>query len=328
LFSPDPSKTFNRGYTRYFLSGGGEKMASMDTPKSIGEPVGSVVSLERGFFRTDCSNLQNGDGLCFFARNGTLTGFRVERIENGSIIPSSMKGLAKGVQLYRNHSIALTRQLQKVSGQRRIAVEITYIHDGDTVRLEAEDEDGNRAEWTRMVAYEEPTDRSMAREVVAKQLTSTGNTPFRITRLGIGDRIGFLPVSVLNGCRRQILEELLKVRDKNYLRESRPLIQNEVPYPDRKLDFHANVFNAHARRFYSRHGSEVIEPAFEALPEVTGREVMRTRYCLRHELDACLKRKGARHFKEPLQIMDGHHAYLLKFDCDACRMSLIFLGKR
>ena len=83
--------------------------------------------------------------------------------------------------------------------------------------------------------------------------------------------------------------------------------------------------NEHARLFYKRHGAEVMESAFEILSEITGREVMLTRYCIRYELDACLKSGySSRQVKEPLRIGDGHHAYLLKFDCEACRMSLIF----
>ncbi|MEN6638748.1 MAG: peptidase U32 family protein, partial [Smithella sp.] len=42
-FSPEPDRTFNRGYTQYFLSGGKEKVASPDTQKSIGQPVGEIT---------------------------------------------------------------------------------------------------------------------------------------------------------------------------------------------------------------------------------------------------------------------------------------------
>ena len=104
---------------------------------------------------------------------------------------------------------------------------------------------------------------------------------------------------------------------------------NSIPYPEKQLDYRANVLNEHARSFYKRHGAEILEPAFETLSEKTGKEVMRTRYCLRYELDACLKSGQSRcQLKEPLRISDGHHAYLLKFDCEACRMSLIFLGRK
>lgn len=45
-FTPDLAKTFNRGYTQLFLDGKRSgNWSSMDAPKSIGEEVGTVVSI-------------------------------------------------------------------------------------------------------------------------------------------------------------------------------------------------------------------------------------------------------------------------------------------
>jgi collagenase-like PrtC family protease len=155
-FMADPAKTFNRGFTRYFISGRTEKVASMDTPKSMGQFVGTITSLENRFFRTDGADLQNGDGLCFFTRERELAGFRVERVEGSKIFPNSMKDMAEGIRLYRNHNIALNRMLQKASSRRRIDVEVDFNQDGATVGLAARDEDGNRAELIYDMPYEEP----------------------------------------------------------------------------------------------------------------------------------------------------------------------------
>ena len=73
-FSPDPAKTFNRGYTTYFAHGRNEKPASLDTQKAMGESIGVVTKLGHNFFLTDCRDLQNGDGLCFFTRDRELVG--------------------------------------------------------------------------------------------------------------------------------------------------------------------------------------------------------------------------------------------------------------
>jgi putative protease len=199
----------------------------------------------------------------------------------------------------------------------------------NTVRLTATDEDGNRAELVRDISYEEPRDPSMAREQVEKHLSSTGNTPFTVRRLTLSQRVGFIPVSFLNGIKRTVLEDLVKIRSEKYPRETSAFVPNNAPYPEKRLDYHANAFNEQTRRFYQRHGVEVVEPAFESLPDVCGREVMRTKYCLLHELGACLKsRHSSRRLREPLHISDAHHTYLLKFDCDSCKMSLVFLGRK
>jgi 23S rRNA 5-hydroxycytidine C2501 synthase len=328
-FVPDPAKTFNRGFTRYFISGRQGTISSMDTPKSIGQRVGTVTALGKGFFQTDCADLNNGDGLCFFTKDKTLSGFRVERIEDSKIFPNTMKDLAKGASLYRNFDIALDRALQKKSSRRLIEVEMKFEHDGDTVHLIASDADGNRAELTIPAAYQEPMEPAKARDQIKKQLSSTGSTSYQVTRINIARRAGFYPISFLNNARRSVLEELTRVRLVNLPRAHSSHIPNSVPYPEKKLDYRANVFNAYARRFYERHGAEVMEPAFEASPEHEGRELMRTRYCLRHELNACLKPgQSGRRLKEPLRIRDAHHEYLLKFDCDACKMSLILVENR
>jgi len=328
-FIPDPMKAFNRGFTRYFISGGSEKIASMDTPKSIGQTVGTVTGLGKGFFKTDCTDLKNGDGLCFFTKEKELSGFRIERVENSKVFPNTMKDLAKGVLLYRNHDIALIRLLNKISSRRQINVEMDFNCVGDSVCLSARDEDGNRAESILTLAFEEPRDQSLAREQMEKHLSSTGNTPFKVIKINISGRIGFYTISFLNRIKRNVLTDLARIRLEKYPRETSALNPNSIPYPEKQLDYHANVLNEHARHFYKRHGAEVIEPAFEILSEKTGKEVMRTRYCLQHELDACPKSsRSRRRLKEPLQISDGHHAYLLKFDCEACQMSLIFLGRR
>ena len=329
LFSPDPAKTFNRGFTKYFISGRREKVASIDTPKSMGQPVGTVTGAGKDFFRTDCRDLKNGDGLCFFTGERNLLGFRVERVEGSKIFPNTMKGLAKGVHLFRNHDAALTRVLNKISGRRRINVEMNFARSGDTIRLAAEDEDGNRTESILDMPYVEPRDPAMAREQIDKHLSGTGNTPFKVTKITISDSIGFSTIRFLNSIKRDVLEKLEKVRFEKYPRKTAVFVPNNVPYPEKTLDYRANVFNELARRFYARHGAEVVEPAFEILPEKAGREVMRTKHCLLYELDACVKSgRSRRKLQEPLRISDEHHAYLLRFDCEACRMSVILLGKK
>jgi putative protease len=329
LFVPDPAKTFNRGFTRYFISGRKDKIASMDSPKSVGQPVGTVTNLGKGFFMTDCTDLQNGDGLCFFTKRKKLSGFRVERIEGSSIFPNTMKDLVKGAALYRNHDIALKRLLNKVSSQRQIQVNMEFRHDGGAVCLIAADEDGNRAQVRAEMPYQEPRDPAMVQQQIRKRLSNTGNTPFRVATVSIPDRAGYFSISFLNGIKRTVLEEITKTRQQNFPRETRNLIPNAVPYPQTQLDYRANVLNSRARHFYRRHEVINIEPAFEALTEVVGREVMHTKYCLRFELDACPKYGGShRKLKEPLRIRDEHHAYELKFDCEACRMSVIFLGRK
>ena len=329
-FLPDPSRTFNRGYTRYFLAGGREKVASMDTQKSIGQYVGTITEAGPDFFRLTGHDLENGDGLCFFTKQNCLTGFRVDRADKGKIYPNTMKDLAIGAKLYRNHDMAFIRILKKLSARRHVDVEMDFTQENGFIRLAVRDEDGNRAEVTREALFEPSRDPSRSLEQIKTHLSKTGNSPYRVTGLTIHpDQPGFLPLSTLNGIRRDALEALTDIRLENYTRRIVNIKANDVAYPEKKMDYHANVLNELARRFYERHGVEIIEPAFETLSDTTGRRVMTTRYCVRHQLDLCPRyNPSTRSPREPLRISDGRHTYRLEFDCRQCRMFVILEGKK
>ncbi len=330
-FEPDPEKTFNRGYTKYFILGRREKIASIDTQKSIGKYIGTVTGVGKGFFRTDRDDLRNGDGLCFFTKGGELVGFRVDRRDEEKIVPNNPEGLKVGTRLYRNYDISFERVLGRPSVRRTIGVKMDFMHDDASVRLAVEDEDGNRAETSVQVPFDPARDPVRARIQIEKHLSGTGNTPYRVTGIAVGPgQPGFLPVSVLNAIRRDTLEELTRIRLENYPRKVAGIVPNNAPYPEKNLDFRANILNGYARRFYRRHGAEITEGAFEVLADIVGKTVMTTRYCIRHQLDLC-PRYG-RHtsaFPEPFRISDAHRSYRLEFDCRECRMHVILeSGKR
>jgi 23S rRNA 5-hydroxycytidine C2501 synthase len=327
-FSPDPHRTFNRGHTQYFISGRKEKIASIDTQKSIGQYMGTITGMGKDFFRMRNSALQNGDGLCFFTTQNELAGFRVERVDEENIYPNNMKGLKTGTTLYRNHDTAFNHVLKKSSAHRRIEVKMDFMQENTFIHLTVKDEDGMEAEEIREVLFESPRDPSRAREQIETHLCRTGNTPYQVAGLTIRpQRPGYISISILNGIRRDVLEKLTRIRLEKYPRQTIQLTPNNIPYPAKTLDYHANVLNDYARRFYARHGAEIIEPAFEALSNTTGKTVMTTRYCIRHQLDLCPRySQSCQSSGEPLRISDNHHTYCLEFDCQQCQMLVILEG--
>jgi putative protease len=48
-FTPQPDKSFNRGFTDYYITGRRTDVTSFATPKSVGEPIGHVKEVGRGF---------------------------------------------------------------------------------------------------------------------------------------------------------------------------------------------------------------------------------------------------------------------------------------
>lgn len=144
-FTPDLAKTFNRGYTQLFLDGKRSgNWSSMDAPKSIGEEVGTVVSIAP--MRQNYSNgkrpseenititvrmknpddrLQNGDGFSFLSKGrGEIVGFRGDVCQGNRITCRNVTGLYPGTRLYRNLSNAFEKELESNLPVRTIPVAV------------------------------------------------------------------------------------------------------------------------------------------------------------------------------------------------------------
>lgn len=144
-FTPDLAKTFNRGYTQLFLDGKRSgNWSSMDAPKSIGEEVGTVVSIAP--MRQNYSNgkrpseeyvtitvrmknpddrLQNGDGFSFLSKGrGEIVGFRGDVCQGNRITCRNVAGLYPGAKLYRNLSNAFEKELESNLPVRTIPVSV------------------------------------------------------------------------------------------------------------------------------------------------------------------------------------------------------------
>ena len=132
-FTPDLKKTFNRGYTNYFLKGRQADIFSPDTPKALGEFVGRVKEIRRDSFNvSSTANFANGDGLCFLSRDTDcqstrLEGFRVNRAVGNRLYPFKMpRGLKPGMGLYRNQDQAFDKELSGKTAERKIAIKIWF----------------------------------------------------------------------------------------------------------------------------------------------------------------------------------------------------------
>jgi len=327
-FTPDLNKTFNRGYTTYFLHGRGEPPGSIDTPKMVGEVVGEVVAVDRRSFRLapGAPELHNGDGLSFFDAEGVLQGTVVNEVNGLTITPNSMEHIRRGMRIYRNHDHAYLRQLEKSQPVRTIAVQFVLEESPTGFTLTVTDEDGNHASatlTTEKIRAEKP---EQAQVTVEKQLRKTGGTAFVCVNVTVNWQTAyFLPVAVLNELRRTALDNLLTVRAQNRPRLTGEIRRNDVPYPEKQLTYLGNVLNRQAEAFYRRHGVTEIEPAAESGLDMRGRQVMRTRYCLLHQLGYCRRKKDTLPLTEPLSLMDEDgHKYPLRFDCANCEMEVSY----
>lgn len=329
-WEPDVTKTFNRGYTSYYLHGREEPPGAIDTPKMVGEALGRAIRVEGKTLWLDGSaDLHTGDGLCFFDRQGVLAGTVVNRIDGEGIGVEDAAGIEPGMPIYRNRDHVFLSRLEGSRPERRIAVHLIAGETQEGLDLRVRDEDGNEAAVTlagERVAANKP-DQML--ETVQRQLAKTGDTEFVCAGVEVAwPEVYFLPFSALNDWRRRVLDRLREVRAQNRPRPEGRIVPNDTPYPEQRLTYHGNVLNEQAATFYRRHGVTQIEPAAESGLDMEGRQVMRCRYCIKHQLGYCPTRGRQQlppDVQEPLYLVDEDgHRYRLEFDCRACEMEVYF----
>jgi len=326
-FEPDPTKTFNRGYTSYFLTGQRDEIASPQTPKHAGEPIGVVTALGLNSFTLNVpALLNNGDGLTFFGRDGQLQGTLVNRVDGAAIFPAKMDGLYVGVQIRRNADHEFLKQLEKSQPERRIPLRMKFSETEDGFRFSAEDPDGNSVVLPLKREKVPAQKAEQARATLERQLTRLGESDFECAELKIElSQPYFLPVSTLNALRRELVEKLSEQRRRNFPRWQARIIPNEVPYPQSGLTFLGNVLNQKAEAFYRRHSVQEIEPAAESGLEMQDRKVMTTKHCLKYELGSCPHQERPIRLDEPLYLVDEDGLQLrLVFNCRECVMEIYF----
>jgi len=323
-FIPDPGKTFNRGYTDYFIRGKQNSIASIHTPKMQGEYLGKVKSVTEKYFILDSGQtLANGDGICFFS-DGKLMGTNINTVVGDENFPAGMDGIFIGQEIYRNLDHQFIKNLKSASVSRKIGLNIEFVKESFDFKLIATDEDGNKAELPLDFQGEIAKNLQLAKKSLIENLQKTGNTIFHCTAVKIDtEEIPFLKKSEINQLRRNLLEKLIKIRAAN-----RPLSRGEIikitsRYVTEYLDFRGNVLNEKARQFYQRHGVKKIDDGAEKMSDMSGCVLMTTKYCLREELGHCCK-KGENSVTPDWFLSDeaGNH-FRLKFNCAVCEMEVI-----
>ena len=344
-FEPNLKKTFNRGFTHYFLDGRQPDIFSPDTPKAIGEYVGRVKELSgRSFNVAGTAAFANGDGLCFLNDRRELEGFRVNRAEGNRLFPLKMPAsLRPGMALYRNNDVAFERLMSGKTAERKIAVGMTLEATAQGFRLSMAPIEDTSLET---VSLEKDMEKQMAqkspRENIVRQLSKLGNTPYECTQVTLmpADFGFFIPSSALAEMRREMVEKAMKswsgqqtgiiatTEHPAAAADKRKAIEwGRVGEMYARHTYLYNVANQKARAFYEERGLKALQPAFELGSRQREPLIMQCRHCLRYSLGYCRKQqeKGAQRtpWREPLylKLSDGRR-FRLEFDCKSCQMNI------
>ena len=328
-FEPNLNKTFNRGYTTYFANGRQPAIASFDTPKAIGEYVGTVKEMRNDSFNVaGVASFSNGDGLCYLrsAKSSPSSsnteplfeGFRANRVVGNRIYPYKMpQGLRPGVRLYRNSDQEFERLLSKPSAYRKIPItlSLSVVDDGFEFCALLH---GSR------VSLHFPAEHQQAqkspRENLVRQLTKLGDTIYECKDIEIpSDFNYFIPNSLLSEMRRQLVELLSREGDPHRHNQTRLSVSHdEIDHPGYPYPYLYNISNRLARDFYGFTDLTAFELKGGNGP------IMQCRHCLRYSLGFCVKHGGKRPvWREPLSLVLGDgRRFRLEFDCQHCQMNI------
>jgi putative protease len=334
-FEPNLEKTFNRGFSDYGITGNKANLGSIDTPKSMGEFVGTVTKTGKDYFVIDGQQeIHNADGLCFFDRQKNLAGTVINRVEGNKIhppfvwrvYPQKMQDISKGQKIYRNYDYEFYRKLTGEPAQRKIGLTMVMRESADGLILSGTDEDGNEATVEINGDRQPALKKEQAKQTIITQLSKLGNTIFECSEVRVETQdVYFLPVSRLNAAKRELAEKMLEARKANRPCAAGHILKNDVPYPQKELNFRGNVLNKKAEEFYHRHGVETIEPAAESGLDLSGQVVMTTKYCLREELGLC---EGKTKNESLILVDEDDREYEVNFRCGKCGMEITFGRKK
>lgn len=304
-FEPNVSKSFNRGFTDYFLEKRGE-IYNFDTPKSIGEKIGKVEKVGENYFVIKNHNLHAQDGL-YFNNSGCL----VNKVDGNKIYPNKMTGIKVGMMIFRNSDTEFEKQLKISKTKRQIKAYIEIQNN----KIIATDEDNNTTS-VDIISSEIANNQEKMAQNFEKQFKKTNESDFYCEKITItSSNLPFLPISQINELRRNLFKNLMNERLKNYKRQiQEPLHYAKFPYSE--MDFRANAHNKLAKEFYKKCGCKITENTIESGVSVKDKPLMTTKHCLKYAFNMC---------KKPVNLYlidEKNQKYKLKFDCKNCQMQI------
>lgn len=301
-FEANLKKTFNRGFTNYFLKGRQPDIASFDTPKAIGEFVGTVKEIRGNSFNVaSIASFTNGDGLCFINDEHELEGFRVNRAQGNRLYPLKMPmNLRPGMGLYRNNDQAFEKILAGKTAERKIPVRITfslYDEDGRSgFSAEAQYVSEQGIGWSSddsnfmgkgIVAFEHNLAQKPQHDNIVRQLSKLGGTIYECRDVEIMNQADnyFIPSSVLTELRRNLIEDIerntvISTGEKAVIPTGEKAASNNLNHAEDglretmqkvqvwqkeygKYGYLYNIANKSAHEFYKQHGMSHTKNAFE-----------------------------------------------------------------
>ena len=326
-FDINPEKSFNRGFTDYFINGRQKGIGSPFTPKSMGEYIGEVIWCNplRMEIETD-KILHNGDGLCFLNQDNELVGLRADVVrtvagcvpavgkktsncedavvDNGVVTVSTNRphGAFRGAKIYRNLDLEWQKQVEASTGNRKIDIDLV-LSETETgyelsafLRRDARPCVSTSIQCDKIIA----NNPEKATENIRKKALQWGDTVFNPVNLELKfNEPRLIPASVIGEMKRDLV---MKLTDE--------LVEN-----------HRNNHPCRDTPRVSAVESDGRMRCVPTNPDEIPAALMTCHHCIRYANGMCSKETGQK--ATPLFIRNGANTFRLEFDCRNCLMRVM-----
>ena len=319
-FEVNPEKSFNRGFTDYFIDGRQKGIGSPFTPKSMGEYIGEVVWCNplRMEIETD-KVLHNGDGLCFLNQDDELVGLRADVVRYGRdarpcVSTNRPHGANQGAKIYRNYDLEWQKQVEASTGNRKIDIDLTLVETESGYEMIAACRDASNASANGRTRCAPTTttiqcdiitanNPEKATENIRKKALQWGDTPFNPVNLELKfTEPRLIPAFVLGEMKRDLVAKLTVELVENH-RNNRQFRCTDTPRVSAN-----SLENGRTR---------CVPTDPDAIPD----RLMTCHHCIRYANGMCSKETGQK--ATPLYIRNGANTFRLEFDCRNCLMYVL-----
>ena len=333
-FIPNADKTFNRGYTEFFLSGKRSYFKSHEAAKGIGEYIGTVTDIKGGgnsfvrfTYKADSASpkkeIHNSDGLCFAGHGRITSGNRANSCSANSVeLFIKQAEFKKGDKIYRNFDAEFEKQIATVP-QRLIDVLLEVVLFPNSINITAFAEDF-RITKSFEIKAETARNPQSAKDLIKRQLGKTSlHFSFAVNNIQ-ADEFYFYKTASLNAIRNELaiyLQSSLEERRKQKPETNKSLDEAKISEQESYAQvcnnsYLSNCANSLSAAVYKKIGIPNIEPAYEQQPPQKA-VLMRCKYCIRYQLGLC-PNDGKKLF-----LVNGNIKLPIDFNCSKCEMSIL-----
>ena len=299
-FDINPEKSFNRGFTDYFINGRQKGIGSPFTPKSMGEYIGEVSWCNPLRMEIDTDKtLRNGDGLCFLNQDNELVGLRADVVNIGrdgvhTVSTNRPHGAFRGAKIYRNLDLEWQKQVEASTGNRKMDIDLVLSETETGYELFAFLRRDARPCVSTSIQCDKITANNpeKATENIRKKALQWGDTVFNPINLELKfSEPRLIPASVIGEMKRDLVAKLTE-----------ELVENHKNNRGFRRDCACTV------------STTVTNP--DEIPTA----LMTCHHCIRYANGMCSKETGQK--ATPLFIRNGANTFRLEFDCRNCLMTV------